>query len=117
MIFRVRLSGADALSRPGVERRLQERFRVPSNAVAERLARDAGSRLREGTGGRVDVRRAYDRRTGASSSGVSFDPEFGALGEPERPWRARALADVRPAALRRLTAWLRESLQQIVKSS
>ena len=116
MTLRVRLRGADALSRPGVEQRLQERFRDPSNAIAELLVRSAGARLREVTGGRVDVRRTDDRQDRAALPGLGFDPEIGTLGEPERPWRARALADARPAALRRLTIWLRESLQYIVKS-
>ena len=116
MTLRIRLRGAEALSRPGVERRLQERFRAPSNAIAELLARSAGARLREVSGGRVDARRADERQDRAAVPGLAFDPEFGALGEPERPWRARALADARPATLRRLTLWLRESLQHIVKS-
>lgn len=116
MRVRARLHGAEALLRPGLERALKERFRAPAAAVAERLEQSAGARVREVTGGRVDVRRTDDRPTGASSPGIAFDPEFGALGQPERPWRARALADVRPGALRRFTAWLRESLQAIVKS-
>lgn len=116
MTVRVRLRGAGALSRPGLERRLQERFGAPSNAVAEVLERSAGARLREVTGGRVDVRRAGSRQTDAASPSLAFDPEFGSLGEPERPWRARAFADARPTALRRLTIWLRETLQSIVKS-
>ena len=116
MTVRIRLRGSEVLSRPGVERRLQERFRAPSNAIAELLARSAGARLREVSGGRVEASRTDDRQDRAAVPSLAFDPEFGALGEPERPWRARAIADARPATLRHLVQWLRESLQHIVKS-